>query len=96
MMMDYAASTAAMEVFTTSVASRVAQRGIRADGASPGPVRTVLNLVGRRFPDDHSTGLGSPAPRVRVAQPEEAASARAGRSSFEETGDGGGTCAAAS
>ncbi|PVC80347.1 NAD(P)-dependent oxidoreductase [Streptomyces sp. CS131] len=75
MMMDYAASKAAMVVFTKSIASHLAQRGIRANVVSPGPTWTVLNLAGQRFPDDYLTDLGSSAPMGRVAQPEEVAPA---------------------
>ncbi|MFH9201986.1 SDR family oxidoreductase [Streptomyces anulatus] len=75
MMMDYAASKAAMVVFTKSIASHLAQRGIRANVVSPGPTWTVLNVAGQRFPDDYLTNLGSSAPMGRVAQPEEVAPA---------------------
>ncbi|MCC8482448.1 SDR family oxidoreductase [Streptomyces globisporus] len=75
MMMDYAASKAAMVVFTKSIASHLAQRGIRANVVSPGPTWTVLNLSGQRFPDDYLKDLGSSAPMGRVAQPEEVAPA---------------------
>ncbi|MEQ8145940.1 SDR family oxidoreductase [Streptomyces sp. OP7] len=75
MMMDYAASKAAMVVFTKSIASHLAARGIRANVVSPGPTWTVLNVAGQRFPDDYLTNLGSSAPMGRVAQPEEVAPA---------------------
>ncbi|MEV8230824.1 SDR family oxidoreductase [Streptomyces sp. NPDC079167] len=75
MMMDYAASKAAMVVFTKSIASHLAERGIRANVVSPGPTWTVLNLSGQRFPDEYLTDLGSSAPMGRVAQPEEVAPA---------------------
>ncbi|MGW5211226.1 SDR family oxidoreductase [Streptomyces sp. NPDC004051] len=75
MMMDYAASKAAVVVFTKSIASHLAQRGIRANVVSPGPTWTVLNLAGQRFPDDYLTNLGASAPMGRVAQPEEVAPA---------------------
>ncbi|MCI3928246.1 SDR family oxidoreductase [Streptomyces sp. AN091965] len=75
MMMDYAASKAAMVTFTKSIASHLAQRGVRANVVSPGPTWTVLNVAGQRFPDDYLTHLGSSAPMGRVAQPEEIAPA---------------------
>ncbi|MCP9990100.1 MULTISPECIES: SDR family oxidoreductase [Streptomyces] len=75
MMMDYAASKAAMVVFTKSIAPHLAGRGIRANVVSPGPTWTVLNVAGQRFPDDYLTNLGSSAPMGRVAQPEEVAPA---------------------
>jgi len=75
MMMDYAASKAAVVVFTKPIASHLAKRGVRANVVSPGPTWTVLNLAGQRFPDDYLTNLGSSSPMGRVAQPEEVAPA---------------------
>ncbi|MBU6534084.1 SDR family oxidoreductase [Streptomyces sp. A108] len=75
MMMDYAASKAAVVTFTKSIASHLAERGVRANVVSPGPTWTVLNLAGQRFPDDYLTDLGSSSPMGRVAQPEEVAPA---------------------
>ncbi|MGP2436583.1 SDR family oxidoreductase [Streptomyces sp. JW3] len=75
MMMDYAASKAAVVVFTKSIAAHLARRGVRANVVSPGPTWTVLNVAGQRFPDDYLTNLGSSAPMGRVAQPEEVAPA---------------------
>lgn len=74
-MMDYAASKAAVVGFTKSIASHLAERGIRANVVCPGPTWTVLNLAGQRFPDDYLTHLGSSSPMGRVAQPEEVAPA---------------------
>lgn len=75
MMMDYAASKAAVVVFTKSIASHLARRGVRANVVSPGPTWTVLNVAGQRFPDDYLTHLGASSPMGRVAQPEEVAPA---------------------
>ncbi|WP_234433233.1 SDR family oxidoreductase [Streptomyces sp. NRRL WC-3549] len=75
MMMDYAASKAAVVAFTKSIASHLAERGIRANVVSPGPTWTVLNLAGQRFPDSYLRELGSTSPMGRVAQPEEVAPA---------------------
>ncbi|MFF7556386.1 SDR family oxidoreductase [Streptomyces olivaceus] len=75
MMMDYAASKAAVVAFTKSIASHLAERGVRANVVSPGPTWTVLNVAGQRFPDDYLTDLGSSSPMGRVAQPEEVAPA---------------------
>ncbi|WP_251075118.1 SDR family oxidoreductase [Streptomyces sp. ISL-12] len=75
MMMDYAASRAAVVASTKSVSSHLAQRGVRADVVSPGPTWTVLDVSGQRFPDDCLTNLGSSSPMGRVAQPEEVAPA---------------------
>ncbi|MEU0056113.1 SDR family oxidoreductase [Streptomyces sp. NPDC006334] len=72
---DYAASKAAVVAFTKSVASHLAERGVRANMVSPGPTWTVLNVAGQRFPDDYLTHLGGSSPMGRVAQPEEVAPA---------------------
>lgn len=73
MMMDYAASKAAQIIFTKSIASHLARRGVRANVVAPGPTWTVLNVAGQRFPDDYLKNLGSSDPMGRVAQPEEMA-----------------------
>lgn len=75
MMMDYAASKAAQIIFTKSIASHLARRGVRANVVAPGPTWTVLNVAGQRFPDDYLENLGSSDPMGRVAQPEELAPA---------------------
>ncbi|WP_328707640.1 SDR family oxidoreductase [Streptomyces mesophilus] len=76
MMMDYAASKAAQIVFTKSIASHLAKRGVRANVVAPGPTWTVLNLAGQRFPDDYlKQNLASADPMGRAAQPEELAPA---------------------
>ncbi|WP_229377402.1 SDR family oxidoreductase [Streptomyces sp. VRA16 Mangrove soil] len=76
MMMDYAASKAAQIIFTKSIASHLARRGVRANVVAPGPTWTVLNLAGQRFPDDYlEKNLASSDPMARAAQPEELAPA---------------------
>ncbi|KOG87615.1 hypothetical protein ADK38_24460, partial [Streptomyces varsoviensis] len=75
LMMDYAASKAAVVVFTKSIAPHLVQRGIRANVVAPGPTWTPLNLAGQRFTDDYLTELGTQTPMGRVAQPEEIAPA---------------------
>lgn len=76
MMMDYAASKAAQIIFTKSIASHLAKRGIRANVVAPGPTWTVLNVAGQRFPDDYlEKNLASADPMARAAQPEELAPA---------------------
>jgi NAD(P)-dependent dehydrogenase (short-subunit alcohol dehydrogenase family) len=75
MMMDYAATKAAQIIFTKSIASHLAKRGVRANVVAPGPTWTVLNLAGQRFPDDYLENLGKSDPTGRVAQPEELAPA---------------------
>ncbi|RII17931.1 General stress protein 39 [Streptomyces sp. YIM 130001] len=74
MMIDYAASKAAQIIFTKSIASHLAKRGIRANVVAPGPTWTVLNLAGQRFPDAYlEKNLASADPLGRAAQPEELA-----------------------
>ncbi|MFZ3599027.1 SDR family oxidoreductase [Streptomyces sp. BH104] len=76
MMMDYAASKAAQIMFTKSIASHLAKRGVRANVVAPGPTWTVLNLAGQRFPDDYlKENLAAADPMGRAAQPEELAPA---------------------
>ncbi|MBP0459853.1 SDR family oxidoreductase [Streptomyces montanisoli] len=74
-MMGYAASKAAMLVFTKSIAPHLAKKGIRANVVAPGPTWTPLNIAGQRFTDEFLENLGSETPVGRVAQPEEIAPA---------------------
>jgi NAD(P)-dependent dehydrogenase (short-subunit alcohol dehydrogenase family) len=75
LMMDYAASKAAMLAFTKSIAPHLAQKGVRANVVAPGPTWTVLNISGQRFTDDYLAQLGAETPLGRAAQPEEVAPA---------------------
>ncbi|MFE6400999.1 SDR family oxidoreductase [Streptomyces alboflavus] len=75
LMMDYAASKAAVVVFTKSIAPHLVKKGIRANVVAPGPTWSALNLAGQRFTDDYLTNLGAQTPLGRVAQPEEIAPA---------------------
>lgn len=75
LMMDYAASKAAVVVFTKSIAPHLVKKGIRANVVAPGPTWSALNLAGQRFTDDYLTNLGTQTPLGRVAQPEELAPA---------------------
>lgn len=75
LMMDYAASKAAVVVFTKSIAPHLVKKGIRANAVAPGPTWSALNLAGQRFTDDYLENLGAQTPLGRVAQPEELAPA---------------------
>ncbi|KUF16377.1 SDR family oxidoreductase [Streptomyces silvensis] len=75
LMMDYAASKAAVVVFTKSIAPHLVKKGIRANVVAPGPTWSALNLAGQRFTDDYLKNLGDQTPLGRVAQPEEIAPA---------------------
>ncbi|GHH87661.1 hypothetical protein GCM10018793_64420 [Streptomyces sulfonofaciens] len=74
-MIDYAASKAALVVFTKSIVPHLAKKGIRANVVAPGPTWTVLNIADQRMPEDMIAQLGAEAPTGRVAQPEEIAPA---------------------
>ncbi|MEW1687365.1 SDR family oxidoreductase [Streptomyces sp. NPDC091265] len=75
LMMGYAASKAAVVVFTKSIAPHLVKKGIRANVVAPGPTWSAPNLDGQRFTDDYLTNLGAQMPLGRVGQPEEIASA---------------------
>ncbi|MGP4000869.1 SDR family oxidoreductase [Streptomyces sp. 8N706] len=72
-MIDYAASKAALITFTKSIATHLAQRGIRANVVAPGPTWTPLNEADQHMPPDGLAQIGSEAPLGRAAQPEELA-----------------------
>lgn len=70
---DYAASRAALITLTKSVATHLAQRGVRANVVAPGPTWTPLNEADRNMPPDGLAHIDSEAPLARAAQPEEIA-----------------------
>lgn len=72
-MIDYAASKAALITLTKSVATHLAQRGVRANVVAPGPTWTPLNEADQNMPPDGLAHIGSEAPLGRTAQPEEIA-----------------------
>lgn len=74
-MIDYAASKAALVIFTQSIAPHLAERGVRANIVAPGPTWTVLNVADEHMPKDGLKGLGGETPLGRPAQPEELAPA---------------------
>ncbi|MGW7689660.1 SDR family oxidoreductase [Streptomyces asiaticus] len=74
-MIDYAASKAALVIFTKSIAPHLAERGVRANIVAPGPTWTVLNIADDHMPREGLAELGGEAPLGRPAQPEEIAPA---------------------
>lgn len=73
MMIDYAASKAALITLTKSVAIHLARRGVRANVVAPGPTWTPLNEADQHMPPDGLAHIGSDGPLGRAAQPEEIA-----------------------
>ncbi|WP_238441885.1 SDR family oxidoreductase [Streptomyces pratensis] len=62
LVMDYAASKAAVVVFTKSIAPHLVKRAIRANVVGPGPTWSAPNPAGQRFTDDYLTNLGAQTP----------------------------------
>ncbi|MEU8852738.1 SDR family oxidoreductase [Streptomyces sp. NPDC048564] len=62
-----------MITLTKSVATHLAQRGVRANVVAPGPTWTPLNEADPNMPPDGLAHIGSEAPLARAAQPEEIA-----------------------
>ena len=69
----YAASKAAIESLTRSVAFEGAAHGIRVNAVSPGPVDT--GLIDKTYPPDKIRQLLASIPSGRLARPEEVAAA---------------------
>ena len=72
-LLDYSATKGAIHAFTKSLAQNLAERGIRVNCVSPGPVWTPLNVADK--PADEAGKHGSETPFGRPAQPEEVAPA---------------------
>lgn len=72
-LIDYSATKGAIHAFTKSLAQNLADKGIRVNCVSPGPVWTPLNIVDKTADDvaEH----GADTPMKRPAQPEEIAPA---------------------
>ncbi|HWU52061.1 MAG TPA: SDR family oxidoreductase [Tahibacter sp.] len=68
-LLDYAATKGAIHAFTMSLASNLAERGIRVNAVAPGPVWTPLNPADRRGED--VAQFGADSAMKRPAQPEE-------------------------
>ncbi len=72
-LLDYSATKGAIHAFTKSLAQNLAEKKIRVNCVSPGPVWTPLNVADKAAKDvaDH----GADTPMNRPAQPEEVAPA---------------------
>ncbi|MFC6884526.1 MULTISPECIES: SDR family oxidoreductase [Actinomadura] len=72
-MMDYAASKAAMVAFTKSIAPHLIERGVRANVVVPGQSWTALNVADHGQPTQEIINMGSATQLTRPGQPEEIA-----------------------
>ena len=72
-LIDYASTKGAIHAFTKSLAQNLADKGIRVNCVSPGPVWTPLNVADK--PAEEAGKHGANTPMGRPAQPEEIAPA---------------------
>jgi NAD(P)-dependent dehydrogenase (short-subunit alcohol dehydrogenase family) len=72
MLLDYAATKAAIVNFTTALGQETIERGIRVNAVAPGPVWTPL--IPATMPEAKVTSFGEESPTARAAQPAELAS----------------------
>ncbi len=72
-LIDYASTKGAIHAFTKSLAMNLADRGIRVNCVSPGPIWTPLQPVSK--PADDVAEHGADTPMERAGQPEEVAPA---------------------
>lgn len=72
-LVDYAATKGAITSFTRSLATQLADRGIRVNGVAPGPIWTPL--IPATFSRDEVAEFGADTPLGRPGQPEEVAPA---------------------
>ncbi len=73
-LLDYATTKGAINVFSKALAQQVAERGIRVNVVAPGPVWTPLQVAGGQ-PAEALAEFGAQAPLGRPAQPAEMAPA---------------------
>src|SRR3546814_12188267 len=70
-LIDYAATKGAIVAFTRSLASNLADKGIRVNGVAPGPIWTPL--IPSSFDAEHVGEFGQSAPLWRPGHPDEIA-----------------------
>ncbi len=70
-LIDYSATKGAIVAFTRSLATSLAEKGIRVNGVAPGPIWTPL--IPASFPESHVERFGGNVPMKRAGQPEEVA-----------------------
>jgi NAD(P)-dependent dehydrogenase (short-subunit alcohol dehydrogenase family) len=73
MLLDYAATKAAIVNFTTALAQEAIEKGIRVNAVAPGPVWTPL--IPATMPEAKVTSFGEDSPTGRAGQPAELAPA---------------------
>lgn len=72
-LLDYSSTKGAITTFTRSLASQLAQKGIRVNGVAPGPIWTPL--IPSTFTAEEVSKFGQDTPMKRPGQPEEVAPA---------------------
>lgn len=68
-LIDYASTKGAIVAFTRSLASQLADKGIRVNGVAPGPVWTPL--IPASFEEEETAKFGQDTPMGRAGQPSE-------------------------
>ncbi len=68
-LVDYASTKGAIVAFTRSMASQLAEKGIRVNGVAPGPIWTPL--IPASFSGDQVAEFGKDTPMKRAGQPSE-------------------------
>jgi NAD(P)-dependent dehydrogenase (short-subunit alcohol dehydrogenase family) len=70
-LVDYASTKGAIVSFTRSLATQLAEKGIRVNGVAPGPIWTPL--IPATFPEERVETFGTDVPLKRAGEPEEVA-----------------------
>ena len=71
-LLDYAATKAAIIAFSRALAKQLAPKGIRVNSVAPGPVWTALQVCGGQ-PEEKLPDFGKQTPLMRAGQPAELA-----------------------